>query len=59
MTFIKKKVTLANMKTKSRSTVGKGLNLSTRVEKQGKGRGAYSRKKEKFVRLNNFQEGNW
>lgn len=40
----KKPITLTNMKTKSRSTVGKGLNLSTRVEKQGKGRGAYSRK---------------
>lgn len=59
MTFIKKKSTLANMKTKSRSTVGKGINLSTRVEKQGKGKGAYVRKKEKFVRLTDFQEGNW
>ena len=47
------------MKTKSRSTVGKGINLSTRVEKQGKGKGAYVRKKEKFVRLTDFQEGNW
>lgn len=27
-----------------RSTVGKGLNLSTRVIKQGKGKGAYVRK---------------
>jgi len=34
---------LTNMKT-TRSTVGKGLNLSTRVEKQRKGRGAYVRK---------------
>jgi stalled ribosome alternative rescue factor ArfA len=31
------------MKT-TRSTVGKGLNLSTRVEKQRKGKGAYIRK---------------
>jgi stalled ribosome alternative rescue factor ArfA len=31
------------MKT-NRSTVGKNLNLSTRVEKQRRGKGAYSRK---------------
>lgn len=29
---------------KTRSTVTKGLNLSTRVEKQKKGKGAYVRK---------------
>jgi len=29
---------------KPRSTVAKGLNLSTRVEKQRKGKGAYVRK---------------
>jgi stalled ribosome alternative rescue factor ArfA len=44
---------------RTRSTVGKGLNLTTRVEKQGKGKGAYSRKKEKFIRLTDYQEGAW
>ena len=40
----KKGVTLLGMKTKSRSTAGKGMNLSTRVINQRKGRGAYLRK---------------
>lgn len=32
------------MNNKPRSTVGQGMNLSTRVEKKRKGRGAYSRR---------------
>jgi stalled ribosome alternative rescue factor ArfA len=43
LTFIKKVVKIGNMKA-IRSTVGKGMNLSSRVEKQRKGVGAYSRK---------------
>jgi len=41
--FYKKGATLVGMN-KPRSTVAKGLNLSTRVEKQRKGKGAYVRK---------------
>lgn len=39
------------MKTTTRSTVGKNLNLSTRIEKQKRGRGAYLRRN----RYNNKQ----
>ena len=35
---------MVSMKATTRSTVAKGLNLSTRVEKQRKGKGAYVRK---------------
>ena len=35
----------------SRSTVGKGLNLGTKVEKQRKGKGAYNRK-DRYNRWN-------
>jgi hypothetical protein len=37
-----------------RSPVGKGLNLGTRVEKQAKGTGAYSRKEKH--RNNRFED---
>ena len=55
LTFIKKKAKIASMKTntismKPRSTVGKGMNLSHRVEKPRKGvysrRGKYGNKWE-------------
>jgi len=32
------------MNNKPRSTVGKGLNLSSRVERQRKGKGSYNRR---------------
>lgn len=40
--FYKKESRVSSMK--SRSTVTKGMNLSTRVEKQRKGKGAYVRR---------------
>jgi hypothetical protein len=42
----KNSATILGMKMKIRSIVGKGMNLSTRVQQSGKGKGSYVRNKK-------------